>query len=203
LWRFKFLNKALVEEIFGEATVAADANIVLTVGMPPMYDAMVRHFNDTYHIVFDLINMVNYITQGIDAAELARGFLSHELIHIMIYEKYPETDMNYAEYYDYIAFHEGFAHLLSYAENIHAYELIDSYKQRFNDSKARLAAAINETDPKTQEQLMFKANTGKYWEKFAAVAGKLYLMKHIDKLKEIYEQGWMGFVKKITDYNWE
>ena len=60
-----------------------------------------------------------------------------------------------------------------------------------------------ETDPEMQDKYSLEANTGSYWDKFASVASMLYLLKHMDSLKAIYDKGWRDFALKIIDYEWE
>ena len=134
---------------------------------------------------------------------MVNNLLSHELIHVIINEKYPSGDFSYLETLDYISFHEGFAHLLSYKEGIEHYMPNDIYKTRFMDAKEKLVLAINETSPESQELCLRESNTGDYWDKFGAISSMLYLMKHVDSLKEIYEAGWRGYTKTLIDFAWE
>jgi len=203
---FSFRNSDLIAEIFGDITSAlAKTNIILTVGMPPIYDAMVRDYEDDLFVIFDLMNCVNYLSQGIDLSKMLNGLLTHELIHILIFESYPsEDDLDYIDYLNYITFHEGFAHLLSYVEDILLYQPDDKiYKERFKKAKVKLATALTELDPKLQQKYRLEANTGSYWDKFGSIASKLYLMKHMKELKSIYDDGWKKYVDKVINYNWD
>ena len=61
----------------------------------------------------------------------------------------------------------------------------------------RLALACK--DGSEQEQWLYRAQTGRYWEKFAAIAGKLYLMQHLDVLDELYQAGPQRFMPHLFD----
>lgn len=66
-------------------------------------------------------------------------------------------------------------------------------------AKNTLQAALEETDKQKQENYSRMANTGKYWDKFASMAGMLYLLRHIDEIERIYQEGWHDFTARILD----
>ncbi|MCL2350439.1 MAG: hypothetical protein FWC67_03055 [Defluviitaleaceae bacterium] len=201
---FRFQNEDLVYDIFGDISAAVEnANIMLIVGLPSMYDALVRVHEDVPYIIFNMLSFANYISQGHDLQGLARNLITHELIHVLIDQKYPAVQLDYKGYLDYISFHEGFAHVLSYKDDICQYQLDESYKQRFDNAKSKLANALTQTNQKLQDKYSLEANTGKFWDKFASVSSMLYLMKHIESLKNIYDEGWQGYTRKIIEYLWE
>ena len=201
---FQFRNSDLVFDIFdGIPAIMEHTSIVLTVGLPAMYDAMVREYNGETYVIIDLINFSNYIEDGNDFSDLITNFLSHELIHVLISARYPEEDFDYLEYLNFISFHEGFAHLLSYKENIAEYQPDDKYKEKFDTAKSRLIAALKEDNPSSREEFKLEANSGRYWDKFASISSMLYLMKHICSLKEIFYRGWADYTKRIVNYMWE
>jgi len=201
---FIFLNNDLVHGIFDHIPQALKkANILLTVGMPAVYDAMVREYQGKIYMIFDLINFANYGAKGANLPDLISALLSHELVHVLINEKYPPEEFNYIEHLNYISFHEGFAHLLSYKEDITNYRPDKAeYKARFENAKEKLLTALNEKDPIAREKYQIEVNTGSYWDKFGAIASKLYLMKHMSILKNIYNEGWKNYINKIVNYDW-
>ena len=201
---FTLRNCNIVFEVFDNvSSIIENANILFTVGLPEMYDAMVREHNGEAYVIIDLINFSNYIDSGNELSDLASNFLSHELIHVLINAKYPQEDFDYIGYLNFISFHEGFAHLFSYRENIMQYQPDDTYKERFNTAKNKLITALKETDPELCQRYSFEANGGKYWDKFGSISSMLYLMKHLDSLKSIYERGWRGFTNEIISYDWD
>ena len=201
---FTFRNNELVYEIFDDIPKALEqANILLTVGMPSIYDATVKEHQGEFYMIFDLINFANYGTKGVNLPDLINGLLSHELSHVLINDKYPPKEFSYVEQLNYISFHEGFAHLLSYKEDITNYQPDETvYKAHFDNAKEKLLAALEEKDPILRQKYQIKVNTGSYWDKFGAIASKLYLMKHIDALKSIYNEGWNNYTNKIVNYEY-
>ena len=201
---FTLRNELLIEHIFSDAkSIMESANILFTVGLPTMYDALVREHEGGEFVVIDIVNFANYITNGHKVSELVNNFLSHELIHILINASYPYEEMTYLDYLNFIAFHEGFAHLLSYKENITDYRPNESYGEKFNSAKNKLINALNETVPAMQEKYRVEANSGGYWDKYAAISSMLYLLRNIDALKQIYNEGWRGYAELIMDYEWK
>ncbi|MCL2363799.1 MAG: hypothetical protein FWC71_03950 [Defluviitaleaceae bacterium] len=201
---FTFRNERLVHEVFANATkIKNQCEIIFVVGVPVMYDAMVREYEDVPYIIFNMMSFADYVARGHDLGDIVRNFLTHELIHLMIGAVYPAESLNYRTYFECVAFHEGFAHLLSYKENIGQYIMGPEYQARFEDARALLKAALNETDPARQAEYKTAANSGKYWDKFAAVASMCYLMKNISSLKCIYERGWQNYTDAVIAYIWE
>lgn len=198
---FTFRNADLVRKIFPDAPLILDnANVLHTVGLPWPYAALMRTHKGLDYIVFDLIHFSDNILKGTNISDMVSNLLSHELIHVLINAKYRgNSDFSYLDTIDFIAFHEGFAHLLSYEENIENCQP-DKYEARFALAKERLALALSETDPALQKQYLLESNTGDYWDKFAAISSMIYLMKHIGSLKEIYEAGWRGYAQSIVDF---
>ena len=83
------------------------------------------------------------------------------------------------------------------------YQLLDVYKEKFEAAQKKLIIAINETDFTICEKYRHEINTGSYWDKFGAISSMLYLMKHMESLSKIYEQGWRGYANMVSNYIWE
>ena len=196
-------NANLMHKVFNDVPAALEnANILHTVGLPWPYDALVRKHKCADYIVFDLIQFCNYALKGMDIVDLTSNLLSHELVHVIINARYRQSDLSYVETLDFISFHEGFAHLLSYKEDIENYRPNDEYKARFNTAKAKLVQAVNEKDSVLQKHFLIESNTGEYWGKFAAASSMIYLMKNIGSLKEVYEAGWRGYARSVINFAW-
>lgn len=121
-----------------------------------------------------------------------------KLIHICLHQKYPcIKNMSYIDELNYIAFDKSFAHALSYSEDIFSFQLDEFLHEKYNAAKEKLKQAITETNPLKMEQYRISADTGDYWDKFASISGKLYLLQHLDNLFELYQSGWRDFSIKI------
>lgn len=107
------------------------------------------------------------------------------------------TKMAYLDDLDYTAFNEGFAYALTYPEDIDNFVFDGELEKRFGKAKQILHSAIHETDTTKQAAYLRSADTGHYLEKFAAMAGKLYILKNIHNAKQIYRNGWKGFAERI------
>ena len=203
---FILRNENLIHNVFHDApAIVENANILHTVGLPWPYTALMRTHKDVDYIVFDLIHFSDGILKGTDISAMVSNLLSHELIHVIINANYRHSykqDYSYREMLDFISFHEGFAHLLSYKENIENYQPDDKYKARFFEAKGKLALALSEKNSALQKQYLLESNTGEYWSKFAAASSMIYLMKNIGSLREVYEAGWKGYAQSIIDFAW-
>ena len=63
----------------------------------------------------------------------------------------------------------------------------------------RLSRALREIDAAKQHEYIIEADTGNYWEKYASISGKLYLLKNRSKIAEILQSGWTGFASRIVN----
>lgn len=168
---------------------------ILVVGFPDPYDAMVLEHNGRAYMVFDLIQ---FGEDSLNEDYSCHRVLTHELIHLCLMEDYPVPhEMSYIEDLNYTAFNEGFAHALTYPENIHDFVFDGFLEKKFKMAKHTLRAALAETDKQKQKVYSRMADTGEYWNKFAAIAGKLYLLQHIDEIERIYQEGWHDFTSRI------
>lgn len=69
-------------------------------------------------------------------------------------------------------FNEGFAHYLSIEDQIRErYEHLK--KEHYERNLERLNIALEECDENLQKQYLTKANTGDFYDKFAAIVGLL------------------------------
>lgn len=205
-------NKAVWNVLFPNWKEALDDVYVdCIVGFPEPYDATVeRDNNGKRHIIFDMVCWAKYVGKG-DIDVIAQNLLTHELCHILIGQSIAEIDddlenPDYGICLDAVTFHEGFAHLVSYeAQEI---DEVDWHTETFEKvrekSKNRMKEALLETNKKQQEQNLYEALCGNYYDKFACMSGMLYLEKVWENggnqaLKEVFDEGYHGFAKKTID----
>ena len=191
-------NENAVRRLFPQFDhVIGGCTILLVVGFPDPYDAMVLEHDAKPCLVFDLIQ---FQEDALNRDNICSRILTHEVIHLCLMEDYPAPqEMSYMEDLNYTAFNEGFAHALSYPENLQDFVFDEFMEEKFKAAKDTLRAALAETDPEKQAVYSKTADTGMYWDKFAAIAGKLYLLRHINELERIYQEGWRGFTARILD----
>lgn len=189
-------NYDIVKQIFPRFdSVAADYTILLVVGFPDPYDATVLEHEGKAYMVFDLIQ---FQEDSLNQDYSCHRVLTHELIHLCLMEDYPAPrEWSYIGDLNYTAFNEGFAYALTYPEDMNAFIFDAFLEEKFANAKHTLRLALAETDREKQAIYSRKADTGEYWEKFAAIAGKLYILKHIDKVESIYRNGWEDFTSQI------
>lgn len=180
---FQPLNREIWEALFpGWPGALEEACVDLVIGFPRPYDAMaLRDRAGGYHIIFDLLCWTAYLGKA-DLRNIARNLLTHELCHMLIGQTVAGIDGDldsgaYPDMLDALTFHEGFAHLVSYGgkelgeTDWDAPELYRVQKASRRDLQKALAAG----DAAEQEAYLSRANCGKYYEKFACMAGMLYL----------------------------
>ncbi len=190
LTNFKPYNRELFSELFpGWKDVIRDANVILSVGCPKPYDALLRRYDGKDYMIFDLIRFMEYQKAGKDMASMIRGLLTHEVTHSCIHADYPEHAMTYQDKLEYIVFDEGFAHILSFTEDVKQYNFKPVIQRYYEGARKQLKEAFLETDSQKKEEYLELSNCGAYWDKFAAISGKLYLADHLDEILTIYQMG--------------
>lgn len=191
-------NGETVKQLFPQfERVTSGCTIRLVVGFPDPYDAMVLEHDGQPCLVFDLIQ---FQEGSLKSENICSRILTHELIHLCLREDYPAPQkMSYIEDLNYTAFNEGFAHALPYPENFQDFVFTEFLEEKFRAAKDTLRAALAETNPEKQAFYSKTADTGIYWNKFAAMAGKLYLLRHINELERIYREGWRDFAARILE----
>lgn len=145
---------------------------------------MVREHNGREFIIFDLIRFMSYEKDGDDILSLITGMITHEIAHVCIHNNYPVIDKTYKDKLSYIAFDEGFAFR----------PMIEAHHQ---NSVRKLQMALSETNIFRQKEYLEESNCGAYWNKFAAISGKLYLAANIDSLYDIYKDGPFAMILNI------
>lgn len=201
LSRFQPWNADMVHALWPHfPAVQEEAHILLSVGCPEPYDAMVRRHHDQEYIIFDLVRFHGYAEKGHDLRQLISKLLTHELVHLCIHQDYPPPQQDYHRLLDYLVFDEGFAHCMAYQPQNHYGVLSAELRHYQAESLVALAKAVSETDPDRQEQLLEEADSGPYWQKFGAIAGKLYLLSQTDDFAAIYRQGWQGFCTEVLNH---
>ncbi len=177
--------------------VASDFTIMLVVGFPDPYEAMMLESPDGESVmVFDLIQ---FGEESLEEDYSCHRVLTHELIHMCLHRDYPQPkNPTYRADMDYLVFDEGFAHALTYPADIGSFQFDAALEDRFRTARETLRSALAETDPDRQRELRTAADTGRYWNKFGAIAGKLFLLKHVGDIGAIYRSGWNGFARRVV-----
>lgn len=175
-----------------------DLRILLTVGMPNPYDAMVRSHEGKEYVILDLIRFHDYGLKGFCIEDIVKKMVTHEAAHICLHKKYKlSSDANYEQTLKYITFDEGFAHFIAFKEDIENYDADEVIEKYYDENIKKLRESFKENDSDRQEELLEVSNSGPYWEKFAAISGKLFLLKHIDDYNNLYNQGVDNFIEKM------
>lgn len=191
LMNFTPMNINICEKLFPNwRDVLENANIILAVGCPNPYDAMVREYEGEEYIIFDLVRLQNYSNNDYDVMDIVRKMVTHESVHSFLHSRYPLPKTNdYFELLKFITFDEGFAHLISYCDNVLEYDFIEIIEKYYLQSLAKLKQAFSESDLVKQKELLLDSNCGSFWDKFAAISGMLFLVKNKVKIVELYENG--------------
>lgn len=196
LLEFKPLNEEIYSTLYPEwKSIVKDMNVLLVVGCPSPYDAMVRVNEGKEYIIFDLIRFYDYNAKECDFDMLVRKLITHEASHLCLHMKYPvPTSENFIEQLKYIVFDESFAHLLSFKDNIRDIDWDTIIKEYYNKSLTKLKEAMQEKDYHKQVVLLEQSNSGSYWDKFASISGKLFLANHLEIIEDIYNGGINNFI---------
>lgn len=173
-----------------------DYPVLLTVGIPAPYDAMVREHDGREWIVFDMGRFLSCQ----NPQEFARQMLTHETAHALLHQRWrPNPNASYREQLRFICFDEGFAHLLACGKELDSFDPSGWIEEHQAHALEQLRLALACKDAGEQQQWLMQAAAGPYWEKFAAIAGKLYLLQHLDMLDELYQAGPQRLMPQLFD----
>lgn len=191
-------NYELVKKLFPEFIETMDNyTIMLVVGFPDPYDAMMLEHDGKSYMIFDLIQ---FGKEALAEEYSCHKVLTHELLHMCIHNKYPKpNNLSYNDELNYITFDEGIAHAISYPSNIEKIVFDSFLDEKFQQSIEILNKAVLATEKEKQNEYLNIADTGEYWNKFASISGKLYILKHINEIEKIYYQGWYDFCFRILE----
>jgi len=180
----------------------------LIVGYPDTHDAVVRKAPDgSHHMIFDLLCWEKYLG-WMPLSAIAQNLLTHELFHVMVGTVFSGIEQaegcgSYIEQLDAITFDEGFAHLVSYKQ-----QEVDAvpwdgekFEDIYDNSTHKMNSALQEINSDKQEQYIYEAHFGNYYDKYAAMCGMIYLGRQwqrggAERLKEIFYQGYRDFAAK-------
>ncbi|MBS1968899.1 MAG: hypothetical protein JSU04_01250 [Bdellovibrionales bacterium] len=195
--QFNAEGDALLTEIFSavHASKAFEFEVVATSGVPAPYDAWTAILGEKPVMLF---NLSEWSKEEISRYGLP--ILLHEVSHGLLAAplKTHEELESYPEALEKIVIDEGIAHFIGFP-GVRA-DLLEKHLDKWAASEAllkkaeqKLAASYVDEDEK--EELLFKANTGVYWEKFGAISGMFRVAK-------IYQsQGPAGVVEAIKNLN--
>lgn len=180
--------------------IIKDVNIKLIVGCKDPYDAFVIKPERKLFVYFDLLRINKYVEDGSNALAIVRQLITHELTHVCVSKGHIcKDENNYVELLKYIVFNEGFAHVLAFNDNIEEFDFSEINEKHYNSSVQKLKEALNEKDTEMQKEYLFNSNSGQYWNKFGAIAGKLYLANNLNEIKQLYDCGVHDLVEKIIN----
>lgn len=207
---FEPLNKCLWHEFYGNINIPDTISVYLIVGSPKPYDAMVRK-DDKWNncIILDLFRIGSYSEDISKLSGIVSNFVTHEVSHVLTGGVYtpPTIKDSVSDKLKYIVFDEGIAHFLSNKDDILS---IDWYSDEMNTRRKNayeaLCDALKNISDTNKNQILERANSGLYWEKFGAISGFFgiidyynYNGKDIKVFKEIFEKGPKSLINFILD----
>lgn len=196
---FSPLNKDVYSALYPEwKEITKDMNVLLVVGCPNPYDAMVREYEGKQYIIFDLIRLSDYKDMGYDIDFIIKQLITHETSHLCLHKKYlVPTSSSFVEQLKYITFDEAFAHLLAFKDDVKKFDFSEIINEHYYNVFLKLKEAIAENDIQKQNDLLIQSNSGRYWSKFAAISGKLFLASNIEEVQRLYNNGIDNFISSM------
>lgn len=198
---FKPMNQELWNQLFEGMVIPKLTTIYLIVGAPKPYDAMVREHEDERVIILDLVRIADYTDDFEKLMFIVNDFLTHEIAHILIGQKYPYLDsMSIKQKFIQMIFDEGIAHFISYTDDVLTYNWeSDEMRQRCQASYEQTNNYLKNPHHISQQTLI-EANSGTFWGKFGSIAGmfavKDYYNKH-QSLALLLSEGPTALIKII------
>lgn len=180
LIHFHPLNKNLWEQLFDEMQIPDTTIVYLMVGSPKPYDAMVREDEaGNFCILLDLVRIGDYSDDIDKLEEIACDFITHELAHVLVGQKYPYSEnLTEAEFLTQLVFDEGIAYFLSHQEDVLSVEWDSSkMRRRCQESHEKICYYLKHEEELIDE-IYLKANSGVFWDKLAAIGGMFAVLDY-------------------------
>ncbi|NUU95040.1 hypothetical protein XO10_01785 [Marinitoga sp. 1135] len=196
IFSFKPCNYNIWKNIF-EISDNTDNSFIIfpIIGAPSPYEAMIRYDeNGNTLMIFDIYLLGKNIDNLPKLKENISLLITHELAHYYIHQRfqYPQKIENQLKY---LFFDEGFAHFLSYSNNI---EQIN-WNEKKNIKKREYSYEMlkEKLKNKLDKNLLIKGITANnYWDKYIAISGMFAIIdfwhsnnKKLDSLKLLYKKG--------------
>ena len=193
LENFKPINYSLWHQVFtNEDFVSNNQEILVIVGLPEPYDALVRtNLEGDNVIVFDIVRLLGY--SNLD--RIIPAIVTHEFTHILIDKKFNlyKDGLDIFTKLKQLLFDEGFAHYLSF-ENIENFNNEDKDLLNF---RMNAFTKLNEiVENEITEEILEEGISGRFWDKFIAISGfftVIEYMKEYGNISELYNQGYEYF----------
>lgn len=199
---FEPFNESIILKIFPDFYKNLEkVTVILSVGLPSPYDALVRNYQGREYIIFDVAQFLNYKMTDDQIITFSKSMLTHEGLHYSLHNIYPLSDFssNFSSKLNYLCFDEGFAHLLSIWEDIFKASF-EKYERHYLNSQQRYFGVL--ANP-SLDPILEEADSGLYWDKYGAIFGCLTLAKNRKELEEIFKQGPLFFENLSSKKNKE
>lgn len=209
---FKPLNSELWSCLFPEwKRILDNIEVYFIVGLPEPNDAtVIPDPSGKNVIILDLKCWVKYYKKT-NITDLIRNLITHECCHICIGKMFPQIDSDYEngtylEKLNSMIFNEGFAHLVSYNQNICS---VDWHEKKLTEVKekslSKLKSAVLENDTSKQNDYLYTAMFGQYYDKFGCMIGMLYIADIYTShgkngLKNEFTLGYKTIISRILKY---
>ncbi|MDF2673933.1 MAG: hypothetical protein K0R09_2198 [Clostridiales bacterium] len=192
LLNFQPYNKDIWDIIFPDwKNLIADSTVYLVVGCPNPYDAMSRISPDGEDVtIFDINRMLKYADSVEKLLPIIKNLLTHEYSHICLHTDYPipEEKTSFILKLQYICFDEGFAHLLSFKENVKALDWMDKDMIEKKEKAYRMLIDAVKSNGSEHTELLEKAESGAFWNKFGAISGLFAIADLLSQSKYDYNE---------------
>lgn len=193
LYNFKPLNENLWHQLFGEMQIPDTTAVYLIAGAPKPYDGVVREDQSGMRcIILDLVRLCTYADTLEELDFIAADFLTHELSHVLMSQKYPyKRHQASVEVLKQLVFDEGIAHFLSYKENVLSFNW---HTEKMNMRRETVYQKLRYylTQGTLTYEDFVKANTGSFWDKYASISGMFAVVSYCEQggdLSELLDKG--------------
>ena len=194
LEEFNNNGDSLISEIFSPlfAEKEFEISVIATHGVPEPYDAWTAEFKGKQSF---FLNMDLWTEEDLRKSGLA--VIKHEAVHILLEELLQKPDKTKpTEILKRILIDEGIAHFIGCPFD--RMTIFENYKNKREMAESNLKMAVEKLSnsrlgKKETEELLNKADSGKYWDKYASIAGmfrvaKIYSTKGAEGIIECIEK---------------
>lgn len=193
---FNSESSSILHEVFSPMLAGRKFNIrvIGTQGVPDPYDAWTAQLKDGSTVIvfnLDLWTEKDFEHHGLP-------LIRHEITHVLIHELVPTPKADdFVAQLHYITLNEGIAHYIGYSRDRTSLLVEREAEWKNAESQLENAYVILRDDKilkASKEELLRRANTGKFWFKYGAIAGlfrvaRIYANKGSEGVRDVIRQG--------------
>lgn len=175
-----------------KSDIDSDLEVLIAVGCPKPYDAMIREWRGRSVVIFDINQL--YTEKIEDVIPLFQTLITHELFHVLYAKYHGQEQEEFKDKLLQLCFSEGFAYYLGLGDEL-LKNLDEVTERHYKQNLDRFLVALEEKDSERQEEILLECKENEFFENYCAVTGFLVVCHNKEKINELFKAGPQKFLE--------